>query len=60
VVIADSLTARLEYIKDSQQCSIDAQFASVPNDVGSSALRWEITELKGGEGGVISFDCKVR
>ncbi len=60
VVIADSLTARLEYIKESQQCSIDAQFASVPNDVGSSALRWEITELKGGEGGVISFDCKVR
>ncbi len=61
VVIVDSLNSRLEYIGGTQQSSADARFSSKPNEVGSSELRWEIgPDLAVGEGGVISFDCRVR
>lgn len=60
-VILDSLSPRLEYIEGSAQSSVDAEFTSVPNDVGSSLLTWQlVTELGPSEGGVISFDCLVR
>lgn len=60
-VILDSLSPRLEYIQGSAQTSVDAEFTSTPNDVGSSVLKWELTsELGPSEGGVISFDCLVR
>lgn len=61
VVILDSLSPRLEYIEGSQQSSVDAQFTAEPNEVGSQVLRWDIrTPIKMSEGGVISFDCRVR
>jgi uncharacterized repeat protein (TIGR01451 family) len=61
LVITDSLTPRLEYVADSQKSSIDADFSSKPNVVGSEILRWELKSgIKPGDGGVIRFDCKVR
>lgn len=60
-VILDSLSPRLEYIRESQQCSVDARFSAEPNEVGSQVLRWEIeSPIEPNEGGVISFDCRVR
>ncbi len=60
-VVMDSLSARLEYIEGSQQCSVGAQFTADANEVGSQVLRWEIEEaISPSEGGVISFDCRVR
>lgn len=60
-VILDSLSPRLEYIEGSQQSSLQAKFSSSPNEVGSSTLRWEIEPaIKSSDGGVISFDCRVR
>ncbi|WP_145085476.1 hypothetical protein [Aureliella helgolandensis] len=60
-VILDSLSPRLEYIGESQQCSLNANFTAAPNEVGSDVLRWEIeAPLEASEGGVISFDCRVR
>jgi uncharacterized repeat protein (TIGR01451 family) len=61
VVITDSLSPRLNYIEGSQQCSVGARFSAEPNDIGSMILRWEIEEsVESSEGGVITFDCKVR
>ena len=61
VVMVDSLSPRLEYIEDSQQCSIETRFTAEPNDVGSQVLRWEIVSpVKASDGGAISFDCRVR
>lgn len=60
-VILDSLSPRLEYIEGSQQSSIDARFSADPNEVGSQILRWEIlSTIETSDGGVISFDCRVR
>ncbi|GAB5403831.1 MAG: hypothetical protein Aurels2KO_20620 [Aureliella sp.] len=60
-VILDSLSPRLEYIEGSAQSSVDAEFSSTPNDVGSSLLKWQLTsDLAPSSGGVISFDCLVR
>ncbi len=61
VTIIDSLTARLEYVPDSAQCSVAADFLTEPNEGDSLVLRWEITEpLDPGQGGVIRFRCRVR
>lgn len=61
VVILDSLAPRLEYIEGSQQSSVDARFTIEPNEVGSDVLRWEIqSPIEKNDGGVISFDCRVR
>ncbi len=63
VVIVDSLSPRLEYIQDSQQSSVAPapEFSEVPNDVGSTVLRWELkSSIKPGEGGVLHFRCLVR
>ena len=61
VTIVDNLTTRLEYVPDSQSCSIDAQFDSASNSANSLTLRWEITEpLPPGKGGIIRFRCRVR
>ena len=60
-VIMDSLSPRLEDIEGSQQSSVDVRFTSVPKEVGSEVLRWEIVEpIEKNDGGVISFDCLVR
>jgi uncharacterized repeat protein (TIGR01451 family) len=61
VTVIDSLSRRLEYIEDSQDCSIKADFFTQPNDVESLTLRWEIIEpMEVGDGGVVRFKCRVR
>ena len=61
VTIIDNLTTRLEYIVDSQECSLTAGFSADDNEGQSSLLRWEIAEpLEPGEGGIIRFECRVR
>jgi len=61
VTVIDNLMSRLEYVPDSQQCTLDAEFVEQENDAVSLTLRWEIQEpLKVGQGGVIRFQCRVR
>ena len=61
VKIIDSLAGRLEYVEDSQRCSLRALFTGDDNLVGSEKLRWEIREeLTPGDGGEIRFECLVR
>jgi uncharacterized repeat protein (TIGR01451 family) len=61
VTIMDSLTTRLEYVADSAQCSLRANFLSDYNEADSLVLRWEILEpMQPGDGGVIRFRCRVR
>ncbi len=61
VTILDNLTTRLEYIPDSAQCSLDANFFTEPNEGGSVVLRAELTDpLEPGTGGVLRFRCRVR
>lgn len=61
VTIIDNLTTRLEYVPDSAQASLAADFFTDENQGDSLVLRWEIRDpLKPGEGGVVSFRCRVR
>jgi uncharacterized repeat protein (TIGR01451 family) len=61
VTVIDSLDRRLEYVEDSQDCSLKANFATQPNDAQSLTLRWEIVDpMKVGDGGVVRFQCRVR
>ena len=61
VTIIDNLTTRLEYVPDSGQSSLAADFFTQENEGESLVLRWEIKEpLKPGEGGIIRFRCRVR
>ncbi len=61
VTIVDNLTTRLEYVSDSAQCSVPANFLSQENDGESLVLRWEIADpLDVGKGGIIRFKCRVR
>ena len=61
VTVLDNLTPRLEYIQESQSCSVKGTFLTQENDGRSLLLRWEITDpLKVGEGGIIRFKCRVR
>ncbi len=61
VTIIDSLTTRLEYVADSAQCSLDAEFSTEPNAGDSLVIRCEIAEpIEPGNGGVIRFRCRVR
>jgi uncharacterized repeat protein (TIGR01451 family) len=61
VAIVDSLSTRLEYIPNSAQCSLKAQFSTQPNEGESLVVRCQLTApLKAGDGGVIRFHCRVR
>jgi uncharacterized repeat protein (TIGR01451 family) len=61
VTILDNLTTRLEYVADSAQSSVKANFSAVANEGESLTLRWEIVEpLKPGDGGLVRFKCRVR
>jgi len=61
VTIVDNLTTRLEYLPDSEDSSLKADFLTEMNDGGSLVLRWEIHEpLDVGQGGTIRFKCRVR
>ena len=61
VQIVDSLTTRLEYVPDSAQCSVQAHFATQPNEGESLIVRCLLDEpLPPGKGGVFRFRCIVR
>ncbi|MDA1051055.1 MAG: DUF11 domain-containing protein [Planctomycetota bacterium] len=61
LTVIDNLSRRLEYVEDSQECSLKADFFTQPNDGESLALRWEVTDpMKVGDGGVVRFKCRVR
>ena len=61
VTIIDNLTTRLEYVPDSAQCSVKADFINKRNEADSLMLRWEIIDpVAGGKGGIIRFRCRVR
>jgi uncharacterized repeat protein (TIGR01451 family) len=61
VTIADNLTTRFEYVPGSAKSSVNADFITEQNDVGSLVLRWEIKDpVKPGTGGVLRFKVKVR
>lgn len=61
VTVIDSLDPRLEYIEDSQECSLKADFFTQPNEGHSLTLRWEVIDpMQVGDGGVVRFKCRVR
>ena len=61
VTLLDNLSTRLEFVPETAQCSIKADFRTERNEAGSKVLRWEITDpLPAGQGGVIRFRCRVR
>ena len=61
VTLIDNLTTRLEYVTDTAQSNLEANFSTRQNEGESLVLRWEIREpLNPGEGGIIRFRCRVR
>ena len=61
VTIADNLTTRFEYVPGSAKSSVNGDFITEQNDVGSLVLRWEIKDpVKPGAGGILRFKVKVR
>lgn len=61
VTVVDNLTTRLEYVEDSAECDLDANFITADNEGESLVLRWEIIDpLDVGQGGIIRFKCRVR
>jgi uncharacterized repeat protein (TIGR01451 family) len=61
VTIVDSLNTRLEFVPDSAQCSVDAQFFTEPNEGESVVVRCEVSKpLEAGKGGILRFRCRVR
>lgn len=61
VTIADNLSTRFEYIAGTAKSSVNADFITQQNEVGSLVLRWEIKEpVKPSAGGILRFKVKVR
>jgi uncharacterized repeat protein (TIGR01451 family) len=61
VTIIDNLTTRLQYVPDSVKASVDANFTALPNENGSSVIRWEIIDpVEARTGGILQFKCRVR
>lgn len=61
VTIIDNLTTRLEYLRDTELCSLENDFVVDENEVDSLTLRWEIKDpIQPGKGGLIRFKCRVR
>ena len=61
VTLIDNLTHRLEYIPNSSECSLNADFVTKQNDGGSLMLRWEVKDpVEAHKGGIIRFKCRVR
>ena len=60
VTVIDHLTPRLEYVKESQSCTVKADF-KIQENPETLVVRWEITDpLEVGQGGLIRFRCRVR
>jgi len=61
VVLIDNLTTRLEYVPQTAQSSLKAEFITEANDGDSLVLRWEFVDpLPAGKGGLVRFNCRVR
>jgi len=61
VVVADSLSARLEYVPGTAKTSRPATFVATPNPAGSMVLRWSIDgKLMPGESGTITFKVRIK
>ncbi|MEE2684882.1 MAG: DUF11 domain-containing protein [Planctomycetota bacterium] len=62
VTVVDHLTSRLEYVEDSQQASLKADFFIQESvQEGTTVLRWEIIDpLAIGKSGEVTFTCRVR
>jgi uncharacterized repeat protein (TIGR01451 family) len=61
IVLTDSLSARLQYVPESQKNTVNADFSTSVNDDNSLRMTWKFPqELKVGEGTTIEFKCKVR
>ena len=61
IVLTDNLTTRLEYVQDSQTCSVDADFETEMNEGQSLRLQWSLeNELAVGEEVEIRFECLLR
>lgn len=61
VTIVDNLSPRLEYVPDTVECTVAAEFLSAANAAESLVLRWQIIDpLPPGQGGIIRFRCLVR
>ncbi len=61
VSVTDNLTARLQYVVDSEKSDREAAFKTVINDVSSATLTWALAQpLKVGESVTITFEAVVR
>jgi uncharacterized repeat protein (TIGR01451 family) len=61
VTILDSLDSRLEFVRGSAQCSVDARFSTQANEGESVVLRCELAApLARDHGGVLRFLCRMR
>lgn len=61
IVLTDSLSARLQYVPESQKNTVNAEFSTSVNEDNSLRMTWKFPEeLKVGEGTTIEFKCKVR
>ena len=61
VTIIDNLTRRLEYVPNSAESTLKADFINKRNEADSLMLRWEIIDpIEPHSGGVIRFKCRVR
>ena len=61
IVLIDNLTPRLEYVPDTAQSSVQADFRTERNEAESLVLRWEVADpLQPGQGGIVRFRCLVR
>jgi uncharacterized repeat protein (TIGR01451 family) len=61
ITVIDRLHDRLEYVPESQSCSLAADFLTEDEDGSPRVLRWEIgAPMKVGTGGLIRFTCRVR
>jgi len=61
VVVADSLSTRLEYIAGTAKTSRPATFVATPNSAKSLMLRWSIDgKLMPGESGTITFKVRIK
>ncbi len=61
IVVLDNLTTRLEYVPDTAQGSVPAEFSVKANSGDSLILRWELENpIEPGDGCVLRFRCVVR
>lgn len=59
--IVDNLSPRLQYVEDSATSDRAGRLVVEDNQEGSLVLKFEVSEpLPGGEGGVVTFQTKVR